>query len=89
MQKSFLEIFENHSWEEISEKINSKQEKDVIRAINNQKRNLDDFMALISPAAEPFLEEMAQISHQLTKERFGKTIQMYAPMYVSNECQNI
>ncbi|MBT0810126.1 2-iminoacetate synthase ThiH [Litoribacter ruber] len=89
VQKSFVEVFENHSWDEISERINSKQEADVIRAINSPKRNLEDFMALISPAAEPFLEEMAQVSHQLTKERFGKTIQMYAPMYVSNECQNI
>ncbi|MBS9525293.1 2-iminoacetate synthase ThiH [Litoribacter alkaliphilus] len=89
VQKSFVEVFENHSWEEISERINSKQEADVIRAIRSPKRNLEDFMALISPAAEPFLEEMAQVSHQLTKERFGKTIQMYAPMYVSNECQNI
>jgi 2-iminoacetate synthase len=45
-------------------------------------------LALISPAAT-YLEEMAQLTHELTKKRFGKTIQMYAPLYVSNECQNI
>jgi len=44
---------------------------------------------LISPAAKPYLEQMAQLSSQLTKKRFGNTIQMYAPLYLSNECQNI
>jgi 2-iminoacetate synthase len=47
------------------------------------------FKALISPAAEPFLEEMAQKSQQITQKRFGKTIQMYIPLYLSNECENI
>ncbi|HXC07084.1 MAG TPA: 2-iminoacetate synthase ThiH, partial [Bacteroidia bacterium] len=48
-----------------------------------------DFMALISPAASPFLEEMAVKSRELTLKRFGRTIQLYAPLYLSNECQNI
>jgi 2-iminoacetate synthase len=47
---------------------------------------LDD-LVLISPAAQPYLEQMAQECHELTKKRFGKTIQMFA--YLSNECQNI
>jgi len=46
-------------------------------------------MAMTSPAAENYLEEMAQLSHQLTQKRFGKTIQLYAPMYLSNECNNV
>src|SRR5690606_392112 len=41
------------------------------------------------PAAEAHLEEMALQSMELTKKRFGKTIQLFAPMYLSNECQNI
>lgn len=45
-------------------------------------------MALISPAAEPYLERMAQLSHHYTLERFGKTISMYIPLYVSNACTN-
>ena len=52
-------------------------------------RTLEDFKALISPAALPYLEQMAQLSHQLTQRRFGKTIQLFAPMYLSNECNNI
>ena len=53
------------------------------------KLELEDFNALISPAAAPFLEEMAQRSHQLTLERFGRVQQLYAPMYLSNVCSNV
>ena len=49
---------------------------------------LDKLMALISPAAENYLEQMAQIAHNLTIQRFGKTIQLYAPLYLSNFCVN-
>jgi 2-iminoacetate synthase len=61
----------------------------VERALRSSRRTLDDFAALLSPAAAPYLEEMAQISKELTANRFGKTVQMYVPLYVSNECQNI
>jgi 2-iminoacetate synthase len=50
---------------------------------------LDDLAALLSPAAAPWLEEMAQLSHRLTVERFGRTMQLYAPMYLTNVCANI
>jgi len=89
IKTSFLDLFSRYEWEEIKEQIYQKTQKDVLAAIQNPKRDLEDFMALISPAAEPYLEQMAQISHRLTCERFGKTIQLFAPMYVSNECQNI
>ncbi|MCD6393090.1 MAG: 2-iminoacetate synthase ThiH, partial [Planctomycetes bacterium] len=45
-------------------------------------------LALISPAAQNFLEQMAQQARQLTIQRFGRTIQLYAPLYVSNYCIN-
>ena len=86
----FKEVFDIYHWEEIQEKIFLSTPADVELALEkNGKRTLDDFMALISPAAENYLEQMAQLSHQLTQKRFGKTIQLYAPMYLSNECQNI
>ncbi len=86
----FTEIFNQYSWEEVKKSIYSKTEADVKTALHkNGKRDLEDFKALISPAAVPFLEEMAALSQQLTQKRFGKTIQMYVPMYLSNECQNI
>lgn len=87
--KRFKEIFDQYNWDDVSASIYSKTENDVRAAINSSKRNLEDFKALISPAAAPHLEEIAQLSHQLTKKRFGKTIQMFAPMYLSNECNNI
>ena len=45
-----------------------------------------DFAALISPAALPLLERAARAAHRATAERFGKTILLYAPLYLSNEC---
>ncbi|MHC4618156.1 MAG: 2-iminoacetate synthase ThiH [Planctomycetota bacterium] len=50
--------------------------------------SFEKLMALISPAAEDYLEEMAQLAHRLTIQRFGKTIRLYAPLYLSNFCIN-
>jgi 2-iminoacetate synthase len=50
------------------------------------ERTLEDFAALLSPAAGRRLEEIAQASHALTVARFGRTMHMYAPLYLSNEC---
>jgi len=77
------------NWEEVTESIYAKRDKDVLNALAKSKINLEDFKALISPAAEPYLEQMARKSQEITQKRFGKTIQMYIPMYLSNECQNI
>lgn len=85
----FSEIFDQYEWSAIKQDIYSKTAADVEQALSRQRRGLEDFMALISPAAAPYLEEMAQISHRLTQQRFGKVIQLYIPLYLSNECQNI
>jgi 2-iminoacetate synthase len=85
----FTELFDAFDWEEVKQSILSKTEQDVTEALNKDRRNLEDFKALISPAASPYLEQMALISQELTRKRFGKTIQMYIPLYLSNECQNI
>ncbi len=52
------------------------------------KLSLADFAALISPAASGVLETLAQRSQALTQQRFGKTIRLFAPLYLSNECIN-
>ncbi|XZF15477.1 2-iminoacetate synthase ThiH [Chitinophagaceae bacterium MMS25-I14] len=85
----FDEIFNRYSWNEVQESIYAKTASDVQSALGKTRRDLEDFKALISPAALPFLEEMAQLSQKLTQKRFGRTIQMYVPLYLSNECQNI
>lgn len=86
---SFTDTFNTYNWDDTLQSIFSKTESDVLRALGNSKRDLEDFKALISPAAKPYLEDMAELSRALTKKRFGNTIQMYSPMYLSNECQNI
>lgn len=86
---SFWDIFQTCNWDETKQSIYAKTSADVERALENSKRNLEDFKALISPAAAPYLEQMAQISQNLTLKRFGKVIQMYIPLYLSNECNNI
>jgi len=45
-------------------------------------------LAFVSPAAEDYIEEMAQLAHRLTIQRFGRTIHLYAPLYLSNVCAN-
>lgn len=86
---NFKNIFDTYNWEGQKSSIYSKTAKDVEYALASKKRTLEDFKALISPAAISYLEQMASLSHNLTTKRFGKTIQLYAPMYLSNECNNI
>ena len=86
---SFKEEFARYSWDTVKETIYSKTAVDVERALTAPKRTLEDFKALISPAAATYLEPMAMLSRQLTRKRFGNTIQMYVPLYLSNECTNI
>ena len=86
---TFRDILDTYHWDVTRQRILDKTDEDVVRALSSVKRDLEDFKALISPAARPYLESMAQISSALTRKRFGHTIQMYSPMYLSNECQNI
>jgi len=85
---NFSEILQIYRPEEISEQIYSKTDKDVRIALDKQILSLNDFQAIISPAGSAFIEEMAGKSLQLTQQRFGKTIQLYVPIYLSNFCQN-
>ena len=50
--------------------------------------SLRKLSALVSPAAENYIEEMAQAARQLTVQRFGRTMRLYGPLYVSNYCSN-
>ena len=86
---NFKEVFDAHNWEQVKESIYSKTTADVEHALHTPKKTLEDFKALISPAAAGYLEQMANLSQQITRKRFGHTMQMYVPLYLSNECQNI
>src|SRR5438067_1921677 len=59
---------------------------DVARALRNRHRSLADLAALLSPAAAARLEDLAAAAHELTVRRFGRTVRLFAPLYLSNEC---
>ena len=84
----FSEELEKISWDDTTHAIYSKTEADVRRALTKERCDIDDFMALISPAAEPYLEIMAQLSRKYTEERFGKTMSLFIPLYLTNSCTN-
>ncbi len=62
--------------------------KDVRRALLHTNKTPEDFGALLSPAAMPFLEEIAQHAQQETRKHFGNSIYMFTPIYIANYCEN-
>ncbi len=84
----FSEELSKISWDETTERIARMSENDVRRALARQRCDINDFMALISPAAEPFLETMARLSKKYTEKRFGRTMSMFIPLYLTNACSN-
>jgi 2-iminoacetate synthase len=75
-------------WDTLEDAILEPSPRDVEFALDARKMTLKDLICLLSPAAEPYLEIMAQLSHRITVQRFGRIIQMYAPLYLSSECTN-
>ncbi|MCD7935568.1 MAG: 2-iminoacetate synthase ThiH [Tannerellaceae bacterium] len=84
----FIDIINNYKWSDLQDTIYSKKAPDVEAALHTVKPDIEDFMALISPAALAYLEPMAQLSRHYTQQRFGKTIQFYVPLYLTNSCIN-
>lgn len=62
--------------------------KDVKAALQHETCTIEDFKALLSPAAEPFLEQMAQKAHSETRKHFGNTVYLFTPLYIANYCEN-
>lgn len=84
----FANRWQELEWDDIGMQIRAKTAADVARALSAPRRTLADFMALISPAAEAFLPQMAAEAERLTRQRFGNTIGFYVPLYLSNLCAN-
>lgn len=61
---------------------------DVRNALDHETCTVEDFEALLSPAAEPFLEEMAQRARAETGRHFGNTVYVFTPLYIANYCEN-
>lgn len=61
---------------------------DVLRALQKNSIGIEDFKALLSPAAEPFLEQMAEKARIETRKHFGNTVYLFTPLYIANYCEN-
>ncbi|MCF8106889.1 MAG: 2-iminoacetate synthase ThiH [Desulfohalobiaceae bacterium] len=85
---SFQDHIHDLSWDCLQESIQDKTQLDAERALASSRKSFDDLLALLSPAASVLIEDMAQAAHGLTRQRFGRIIQMYAPIYISSECAN-
>jgi len=86
---SFYKILQDtYKWDQIKDFIYSRESKHVKNALSKANKSAEDFATMLSPAAENFLEEMASIASKITRQRFGRTIKLYAPIYLSNECIN-
>ena len=62
--------------------------KDVERALDKNACDIEDFKALLSPSAEPYLERMAQRAKLETSKHFGNTVYLFTPLYIANYCEN-
>nr|WP_292165842.1 2-iminoacetate synthase ThiH [Butyrivibrio sp.] len=62
--------------------------RDVRNALDHDTCTIEDFKALLSPAAEPFLEEMAIKARNETGKHFGNTVYIFTPLYIANYCEN-
>ena len=84
----FSQFFSEDAVEFEKETLKNISEDRVVFCLNKKHITPDDFLTLISPTAERYLESMAQRAKALTEQRFGRTMQLFAPMYLSNECFN-
>ena len=85
---TFAEVLQTIDPVLLKDKIYAVSEYDVTKTLRKKSHTVSDFPVLISPAATPFLEKMAAAARRTTLLRFGRTIKLYAPLYISNECIN-
>ena len=88
-----MEVIESDVCENVMAQMNSYDyskytSADVKAALEHDTCSLEDFKALLSPAAEPFLEQMAQRARLETGKHFGNTVYLFTPLYIANYCEN-
>ncbi|HEY3857814.1 MAG TPA: 2-iminoacetate synthase ThiH [Verrucomicrobiae bacterium] len=85
---SFVREFNALPLEDLHGRALGASDADVQRSLGASSLTLGGFSQLLSPAGSAFLEELCQRSQSLTRQRFGKVIRLFAPLYLSNECIN-
>lgn len=88
-----MEIIESDIQEQVISRMNAYDynrytETDVKRALAAEYLSVEDFAALLSPAAEPFLEQMAAKATIETRKHFGNSVYLFTPLYIANYCEN-
>ena len=88
-----MEIIESDVCQQVIQQMNAFDysiytARDVRAALDHETCSVEDFKALLSPAAEPFLEEMAQKARMETSKHFGNTVYLFTPLYIANYCEN-
>lgn len=88
-----MEVIESDVCSSVMEQMNSYDYSkytadDVKSALEHETCSVEDFKALLSPAAEPFLEQMAQRARLETSRHFGNTVYLFTPLYIANYCEN-
>ena len=84
----FFDEFKPQDARGLSEMSKSASRADALRAVFSKRVGFGEFAAMLSPAADEFLEVLARRSKEITERNFGKTMRMFVPLYVSNECVN-
>lgn len=86
---SFYDLLQQYPAADIQTRLDQVTPSDIDRALSRPKLSTDDFLTLLSPIInDTQLETLAGLAHRITSQRFGRTIQLYAPLYLSNECHN-
>ncbi len=88
-----MEVLESDVKDKVLEQMNAYDYSlytaaDVERALSHDTCSIEDFKALLSPAAAPYLEQMARRAERETKNHFGNTVYIFTPIYIANYCQN-
>lgn len=85
---SFYKVYDDYKAFDFKEYFGGLTDDRIRAILGKEYIDLLEYLALLSPAAENHLEEMAQKAHRMTVHHFGKTILLYTPMYLSNYCTN-
>ena len=87
---SFYDLYRQYKEYDFGYVFENATREDVLRVIKKESKTPEDFLTLLSPAAqEPdVLEAMAQEANRVTQKFFGKTILLFTPLYLSNVCEN-
>lgn len=84
----FYDLLEQSKTQNITQFLASVTERDVARTLSKSRLSARDFLSLLAPAAQAFLEQMAVRARSLTQQHFGRVIFLYAPLYVADFCEN-